>query len=51
MIRPHTSMKFLKLAILASILALATGGFDHGQPHLIDGAVPHVHADGVIHIH
>jgi len=44
-------MKYIKFAVFAGIIALATGGFDHGQPHLYDGSVPHVHGNGVVHLH
>ena len=44
-------MKYIKIAVLAGIIALASGGFEHGQPHLYDGTVPHVHSNGVIHLH
>ena len=44
-------MKFIKLAVLGAILLLATGGLEHGQQHLHDGAVPHAHENGVIHVH
>lgn len=44
-------MKYIKLAIIAGILALATGGIEHGQPHLYEPAVPHAHSNGVFHAH
>lgn len=44
-------MKYIKWAIIAAVLALATGGIEHGHPHLYDGSVPHVHSNGTIHIH
>ena len=44
-------MKYFKLAIIGAFLALATGGLEHGQMHLYDGAVPHVHENGVVHVH
>jgi len=44
-------MKYIKLIIIGAILALATGGIEHGQPHLYDGAAPHIHSNGVIHLH
>ena len=44
-------MKYIKFAILGAFLALATGGLQHGQMHLYDGSVPHVHENGVIHAH
>lgn len=44
-------MNYLKLGILASIIAIATGGIYHGQQHIYNGTIPHVHGNGVVHMH
>ena len=44
-------MKYLKFIIIGAIIALATGGIEHGAPHLYDGTAPHIHGNGVIHVH
>lgn len=42
---------YLKIALATALLLLATGGMEHGQMHLHDGVVPHVHENGVLHAH
>lgn len=44
-------MKYLKIALIGIFLALATGGIEHGQMHLYESTVPHLHENGVIHVH
>lgn len=44
-------MNLIKFVFITGIVAIATGGFYHGQQHLYNGTIPHAHGNGVVHIH
>jgi hypothetical protein len=44
-------MKLLKVVGLLGVVALLGAGIQHGQFHLYNGMVPHVHENGVVHSH
>jgi len=44
-------MKLIKVLGILGIIAFAGAGLQHGQFHLYNSIVPHVHENGVIHSH
>jgi hypothetical protein len=40
-----------KFLLFGAIFALVGAGLSHGQFHLYNSAVPHVHENGVVHTH
>jgi len=45
------TLRLLKLAPLAVAGLLLGAGIQHGQFHLYNSVVPHVHSNGVVHSH
>lgn len=45
------ALRLLRFAPLIVAGALLGAGIQHGQFHLYNSVVPHVHANGVIHSH
>jgi hypothetical protein len=44
-------MKFIKYVPVLVFFGLLGAGIQHGQMHLYNSSMPHVHANGVVHIH
>ena len=44
-------MSMIKIFGLAVVFGLLGAGFQHGNMHLYNSMVPHVHENGVIHSH
>ena len=50
-VRSTMALRLLRFAPLIVAGALLGAGIQHGQFHLYNSVVPHVHANGVIHSH
>jgi len=44
-------MKFIKYVPILIFFALLGAGVHHAQMHLYNPAIPHVHENGVVHMH
>ena len=45
------ALRLLRLAPLLVAGALLGAGIQHGQMHMYNSLIPHVHSNGVIHSH
>ena len=44
-------MKLLQIAGLFGVVAFLGAGVIHGQFHIYNSSIPHVHENGVVHVH